>query len=177
MGNIERAIIALDKKRENTDKETIVVNLKRLINERFPGEDYSKVVARLTDTPSMNTVYSWFNLSRENVKIPFLKLCKLLAELDASMEELFTNQSYSLEYDCVDSVSLLQEGTIHEGNTRHIGKSQYVCEIPKGHLRCPFCGRYSEAISENWCLIQPIGDKQKYLACRECEGIDGEYKY
>ena len=49
--------------------------------------------------------------------------------------------------------------------------------IQKGNMKCPFCGNEKEAIAENWLLIQ-VGDEEKrYLACRDCEGQDGKYKY
>lgn len=49
-------------------------------------------------------------------------------------------------------------------------------EFPKGYMRCPFCGKFLEALSENWCLVQPLGDEKRYLACKRCEGANGEYK-
>jgi len=47
----------------------------------------------------------------------------------------------------------------------------------KGQLQCPYCGNYCDASSENWILIQISGDSKKYLACRECRGLDGKVKY
>lgn len=47
----------------------------------------------------------------------------------------------------------------------------------KGLMQCPFCGRFTDACSTNWILIQVQGEGKKYLACRECRGQDGEYKY
>jgi len=47
----------------------------------------------------------------------------------------------------------------------------------KGLIKCPFCGRKKEAQADNWLLIQVGDDVVKYLACRECEGEDGKYKY
>ena len=47
----------------------------------------------------------------------------------------------------------------------------------KGLIRCPFCGREKEALAGNWLLIQNAGESEKYLACRECEGEDGKYRY
>ena len=44
-------------------------------------------------------------------------------------------------------------------------------------IKCPFCGQMKEALADNWLLIQKEGYEQKYLACRECEGRDGEYNY
>lgn len=47
----------------------------------------------------------------------------------------------------------------------------------KGQLQCPYCGSYNEASSENWILIQVPGNEKKYLACRECRGLDGKVRY
>ncbi len=49
----------------------------------------------------------------------------------------------------------------------------------KGLLRCPFCGERSEAIAENWVLRETLVKNKIILriACKECEGINGEYRY
>lgn len=47
----------------------------------------------------------------------------------------------------------------------------------KGQMQCPYCGNYKNASAENWILIQIAGDERKYLACRECRGLDGKYRY
>ena len=47
----------------------------------------------------------------------------------------------------------------------------------KGLIRCPFCGNYEDAISENWILIQVAGEDTKHIACRKCRGLDGKYRY
>lgn len=49
--------------------------------------------------------------------------------------------------------------------------------VIKGYIRCPFCGNYKDAGSENWILIQVNGEDRKYIACRECRGLDGKYRY
>ena len=49
--------------------------------------------------------------------------------------------------------------------------------LKKGMIKCPYCGNYREAISENWILIQVVGEEIKHLACRECRGLDGKYRY
>lgn len=51
--------------------------------------------------------------------------------------------------------------------------SQYV----KGLIRCPYCGDYKDSTSNNWILIEVGGDSKKYLACRECKGLDGKIRY
>jgi len=55
--------------------------------------------------------------------------------------------------------------------------NKIVSEKPKGLIRCPFCGREKEALAKNWLLIQTVDDSEKILACRECEGEDGKYRY
>lgn len=68
---------------------------------------------------------------------------------------------------------------------RNIGKmlaeskenSKVSPEAKKGLIRCPFCGKKREAVSDNWMLIQLESENEKYLTCRECEGADGIYKY
>ena len=47
----------------------------------------------------------------------------------------------------------------------------------KGQIRCPFCGEYKDASSENWLLIQVKNEDKKHLACKDCRGRDGKYRY
>ncbi len=47
----------------------------------------------------------------------------------------------------------------------------------KGLIRCPFCGGEKDASARNWLLIQVDGTSEKYIACKECEGLDGKYRY
>ena len=73
---------------------------------------------------------------------------------------------------CVGSPSELE--TIFKANdTRPLRPRVRV----KGQMQCPFCGNSNDACSENWILIQVSGDEKKYLACRECRGLDGKYRY
>lgn len=48
---------------------------------------------------------------------------------------------------------------------------------PKGQIQCPFCGQYHDASSGNWILIQIDGEQKKHIACKECRGLDGKYRY
>lgn len=48
---------------------------------------------------------------------------------------------------------------------------------PKGNMRCVYCGKLHTADSANWLLIQTGDSDCKYLACRECRGKDGKYRY
>jgi len=44
----------------------------------------------------------------------------------------------------------------------------------KRGIKCPFCGRYKDAVAINWLLIQYENGSEKYLACRDCEGNGGK---
>lgn len=88
MNEMEKAILDLEKKYAETDKQVIAANVKRLIQNQFPDRNFSDVVSELTKTPKKNTIYSWFNMSRDDAKIPFLKLCMIVASMDTTMEEM-----------------------------------------------------------------------------------------
>ena len=62
-----------------------------------------------------------------------------------------------------------------EGEDRKTDTIPLVKE--KGLIKCPFCGCEKEAVDENWLLIQIVGEVEKHIACKECEGGDGKYKY
>lgn len=47
----------------------------------------------------------------------------------------------------------------------------------KGNMKCVYCGKIHTADSKNWLLIQTADSDCKYLACRECRGKDGKYRY
>ena len=87
MSEMER-ILELQKKYAETDKSVIAANVKRMIQAHYPDKNYSDVVSVLTETQKKDAVYAWFNLSRKDVKIPFLKLCMIVASMDTTMEEM-----------------------------------------------------------------------------------------
>jgi DNA-directed RNA polymerase subunit RPC12/RpoP len=54
---------------------------------------------------------------------------------------------------------------------RHLNAESAKIQSHKNDkLRCPYCGRYVEGVSDNWVLIQPYGDGKNYLACKDCGG-------
>lgn len=83
--------IALNEIWNNTSKETIVVNVIKYITQVFPECDTStaqqKRIAEITDS-KIHTVYAWINLSREQVKIPLLKLCVIADTLNVDIMKL-----------------------------------------------------------------------------------------
>jgi hypothetical protein len=42
----------------------------------------------------------------------------------------------------------------------------------KDYIKCPCCGNLAESASKNWIVVQYENDPEKYLACKECMGID-----
>lgn len=83
----------------------------------------------------------------------------------------------------VDQQTIIDLCTEDKASFENIFQSKNNADIyvprknKKGQIRCPYCGNSRDASSENWILIQIVGDKKKYLACRECRGLDGKYKY
>lgn len=55
-----------------------------------------------------------------------------------------------------------------------VAKKEFVS---KGNMKCVYCGKIHTADSTNWLLIQTDDSDCKYLACRECRGKDGKYRY
>ena len=54
-------------------QETISENVRKVLEEKFP---------------ECQTVYAWMNKSRNNVKVPLIKLCMIANELDVDVLEL-----------------------------------------------------------------------------------------
>lgn len=74
---------------------------------------------------------------------------------------------------CVEDKATL-EGIFADVHNPHIFGQR---KARKGQLQCPYCGSYNDASSENWILVQVAGYEKKYLACRECRGLDGKIRY
>lgn len=49
--------------------------------------------------------------------------------------------------------------------------------VSKGNMKCVYCGKIHTADSANWLLIQTDDSNCKFIACRECRGKDGKYRY
>ena len=47
----------------------------------------------------------------------------------------------------------------------------------KGKMKCVYCGKLHTADSAKWLLIQTDDSNGMFLACRECRGKDGKYRY
>lgn len=83
--SIAKIYIDLTQLFETTSKDFIIDNLERIFGysqtyrKRRSRESVDRVslLAEVTDTGNIETVRAWFNRSRDNVKIPLLKLCRV----------------------------------------------------------------------------------------------------
>lgn len=94
----------------------------------------------------------------------------LLAELSETKEETIEKICQDYKQELKQSLENIFCGG-YTSNLRVYKKTQM------GLMQCAFCGKYKDACSTNWILIQIKGEEKKYLACRECRGQDGTYKY
>lgn len=74
-------------------------------------------------------------------------------------------------------ISLLPETYRKVGSKIAEQRSENSNSMEIGMMKCVFCGKSKEAIASNWVLIQKGDSVEKYLACRECGGKDGKYRY
>lgn len=74
-----------------TDKFTIADNIEKYLYEKFPEckDSYNVKMEKLIEITKSkkDTIYSWLNRGRENVKFPLLKLCMLAVALDVNVEK------------------------------------------------------------------------------------------
>lgn len=77
-----------------------------------------------------------------------------------------------VSYDSIDKESFVG---IMKGNLPFPSASEK--NHASGLMRCPYCGNYKDASAENWILVQVVGQETKHIACRECKGFDGKYRY
>lgn len=85
-------ILSANKQWEQTCKATIAENVEQYLYAKFPEckTSYKVKMEKLQEISGSqkNTVYAWVNRSREDVKVPFLKLCKIAKALDVDIEDM-----------------------------------------------------------------------------------------
>lgn len=85
-------ILSLNKLWEQTSKSTIAENVEEYLYAKFPEckKSYKVKMEKLQEISGSqkNTVYAWVNRSREDVKVPFLKLCKIAKALDVDIQDM-----------------------------------------------------------------------------------------
>lgn len=92
MENIATEILNINRLWESTDKITIAENVEYFLCSKFPDcSTYNAKMEKLKEITGSrkDTIYAWINRSRGNVKVPFLKLCKIASELDVDIREMF----------------------------------------------------------------------------------------
>lgn len=74
---------------ENTNQSVIADNVEKYLYAKYPEckESYNAKMDKLIDITKSkkDSIYSWLNRSRENVKVPLLKLCMLAVALDVNV--------------------------------------------------------------------------------------------
>lgn len=85
-------ILSANKQWEQTSKATIAENVEQYLYVKFPEckTSYKVKMEKLQEISGSqkNTVYAWVNRSREDVKVPFIKLCKIAKALDVDIEDM-----------------------------------------------------------------------------------------
>lgn len=77
---------------EQISKATIADNIEKYLCVKYPqcNKSYKAKMEVLVEISGSkkDSVYSWLNRSRENVKVPFLKLCNIAQALDVDIQDL-----------------------------------------------------------------------------------------
>lgn len=85
-------ILSANKQWEQTSKATIAGNVEQYLYAKYPEckTSYKVKMEKLQEISGSqkNTVYAWVNRSREDVKVPFFKLCKIAKALDVDIEDM-----------------------------------------------------------------------------------------
>lgn len=98
---------------DNTPKSVMVDNIERFLgySTTFRGHKDNtrlKELEEMTES-SRHTVNAWMNRSRENVKIPLLKLCKISEYLGITVEELLNSGTVNnRKWEVSDNISVRQ---------------------------------------------------------------------
>lgn len=90
--NLAEKILLANKLWEQTSKSNIIENIEEYLYIKYPEckFSYKNKMERLQEISGSqkNTVYAWVNRSREDVKVPFLKLCKIAKALDVDIQDM-----------------------------------------------------------------------------------------
>lgn len=90
-------ILSLNKLWEQTDKVTIAKNVEEYLCTKYPEckTAHNIKMERLQEISGSqkNTVYAWVNRSRKDIKVPFLKLCKIADALDIDVKDMLVENN------------------------------------------------------------------------------------
>lgn len=90
--NIAAEIVILHETWSRMTKTEIANNIETQLYAKYPEcqnsfNEKMKVLMDMTGARKQ-TVYSWFNHSREKVKMPFQRVCQIAAELDVDIYDI-----------------------------------------------------------------------------------------
>ena len=87
---IAKVYLSLTKQWEETSPEVIASNTEKQLTKQYPECKVRSIMYdKLSDMTksSRHTIYAWLNNSRENIKIPLVKLCMIAVALHTDIEE------------------------------------------------------------------------------------------
>lgn len=91
--NIAADILYLNELWKQTNKQIIASNVEEYLYSKYPEcrKSYKLKMEKLQEISGSqkNTVYAWVNRSREDVKVPFLKLCRIATALNVDIKKMF----------------------------------------------------------------------------------------
>lgn len=77
---------------ERTNKSVIADNVERYLYAKYPEsqKSYKAKMEKMQEISGLkkDTVYAWVNRSREEAKVPFIKLCALAVDLGVDIEDM-----------------------------------------------------------------------------------------
>lgn len=86
-------VLQLNSQWKNTSKSVIADNIEKYLYAEYPEcrKSYKMKMDKLMDITKCkkDSIYSWLNRSRENVKAPLLKLCILAVGLNVDVHNFF----------------------------------------------------------------------------------------
>jgi len=87
--NKAKEIIETESKWQRIDSVVLIDNLIEELN-KLQFDTYKQRVQLLAELTGSTkyTVEAWINSGRRNIKVPFLKLCRIASELDLDIDKL-----------------------------------------------------------------------------------------
>lgn len=82
-------ILYLSDKRDRTDSKVIAANLEIILSDNGykRRDEQIEILAEITESSS-HTCHAWLNAGRRDVKIPFIKLCKIADRFNIDIEKI-----------------------------------------------------------------------------------------
>ena len=87
-------ILYLNQLWKEIDSDVLMNNIENILSLRGINSFAARmeVLAEITNS-KQQTVYAWINRGRNDVKVPFIKLCMISEKLEVDIKELLQNES------------------------------------------------------------------------------------